>query len=83
MLSIKEYHIFLQFKVWATHSDWVRVKGLDNLESAISLKGDLTAANILITKLIENIKLREDTKAVLIKMQYAIDQELDKRGVML
>ncbi len=83
MLTDKEFAAFQQFRMWAICSDWLNIKGLDNLDDAISLRGDLAAANTLITKLLENIKLRDDTKAVLVKMQYAIDRELDKRGVTL
>jgi hypothetical protein len=83
MLTEQEYQTFRQFKFWAISNTWLIIFGLDNLERAISLEGDLTASNVLITKLLENIKLRDDTKDVLIKMQYAIDRELDKRGATL
>lgn len=83
MLTEQEYQIFDRFKLWVVNNNWLTIIGLDNLERAINLEGDLTASNVLITKLLENIKLRDDTKDVLIKMQYAIDRELDKRGVTL
>ncbi len=81
MLTNDEMKAFDEFVNWLGNNDWVRVKQFDAVYLVVKVpnqpKQMLQDANYILTRLLENLNLRQNTREVFTKIQFAIDKQLD------
>ncbi len=83
-LSKTEFATFDRFTDWVNNNDWLHVGEFPYVISFVYAEvvpsHYLPQASRTVNRILENLKLREDTRDVLVKIQYAIDLELTKLG---
>ena len=85
-LSKQELETFDEFTNWLDSNDWLAIKSAHDLITVVYADSYpdsyILTATHLVNRILDNLKLREHTRDVLVKIQYALDIERTKRGLV-